>query len=792
MLINYFKVAIRNIRRFASYTTINVLGLTLGIACVTLIYSLVTYHFGFDNFHANSDRIYRFVTEQHRDQVSYVASVPPAFGNAFKHDYSFGEKVARVCTLTDQMISFEHNGETKKFSEQVAFADQEFFEIFNFPVAEGQPKNFIRDKNTAAITGRIAKKYFGNESALGKTIRFSNTVECKVTAVLKDIPETTDLRSEIYLSYSDVDKYNDWILADDSWGGITTELFTFVLLNKGVAPRDVESVLPAYVKKYRAESKNVHHYKLQPLRDMHFNPDYGGSMSKTMLWVLSTIGFFLIFTACLNFINLATAQAFNRSREIGVRKILGSARMQLFWQFTCETGVIVVMALAFAFCIAYALLPMVNELFDSRITPSTFLDLRFVLFALALVILVTFMAGAYPGIVLSGFRPVLALKAKFSDRTSGNFNLRRILIVTQFTISQVLLIGLLVITYQMQYFRSADLGFDRENVVMIPGGSQDKKLNSVKERFMRIPHVLNVSLCFAAPASDIWWGTSFFYDNRTEMEAFGVSFKGADENYLETFNIQLVAGRNLTPSDTAREFLVNEVLVQKLGLTPEEILGKPLGVNGNTYYGPVVGVVSDFHDHSLRSSINPVVITTQLDTYNGLAVKIDMADASTTLAALEQEWNQIYPDQLYQYEFLDDQTAKFYQKEETILQLVQVFTFIALFIGCMGLYGLVSFMAVRKTKEIGIRKVLGGSISHILWIFGKEFVLLLIIAFALATPAGWWMTTKWLENYVYRVDLTAGIFIMEVCIISILVMFTVGVKSAKAAMMNPVDSLRTE
>jgi putative ABC transport system permease protein len=440
MLFNYFTVAFRNIRRFASYTVINVLGLALGITCVTLIYSLVTHHLSFDKFHSNSDRVYRFVTEQHRDQVSYVGSVPPAFANAFRNDYTFGEKVARVCTLTEQLISLDQNGETKKFSEEVSFADEEFFEIFNFPVTFGQAKNFLHEVNSAIITERMAKKYFGDESALDKTFRFNNSLDFKITGILKDIPENTDFRSEIYLSYNGIAKYNDWYGADDSWGGITTEIQSFVLLNKGVDPGQVERVLPAYVKKYRAESKNVHHYKLQPLNDMHFNPDYGGRMSKTMLWVLGVVGFFLIFTACLNFINLATAQAFNRCREIGVRKILGSARAQLFWQFTCETGVIVAVSLVVAFCTSYALLPQVNELFDARITSAIFLDIRFMVFALVLVVIVTFMAGAYPGLVLSGFKPVLALKAKFSDKTSGNFNLRRLLIIAQFTISQVLLI----------------------------------------------------------------------------------------------------------------------------------------------------------------------------------------------------------------------------------------------------------------------------------------------------------------------------------------------------------------
>jgi putative ABC transport system permease protein len=333
MFRNYFKIAIRNILRSASSTTINVSGLSLGITCGLLIFSIIHYHLSFDNFHNNNERIYRFVTEQHRDIVTYASSVPPAFGKAFRDDYTFGEKVGRICTLTEQLITVEENGNTNKFRETVAFAETEFFEIFNFPLIAGQLRTALAEPNTAVITENIAKKYFGNESPLNKTFRFGNQIDFKITGVLKDIPDNTDFRSEIYFSYATIGQYNEWYAADDSWSGITSDIQSFVLLLPGVIPGEVEKALPAYVKKYRAENKNVHHYKLQPLDDMHFNPKYEGRMSKTTIGVLAIIGLFLIITACLNFINLATAQAINRAREIGVRKALGSVRIQLFFEF---------------------------------------------------------------------------------------------------------------------------------------------------------------------------------------------------------------------------------------------------------------------------------------------------------------------------------------------------------------------------------------------------------------------------------------------------------------------------
>lgn len=511
-----------------------------------------------------------------------------------------------------------------------------------------------------------------------------------------------------------------------------------------------------------------------------------------MLWVLSMIGFLLMFTACLNFINLATAQTVTRAKEVGIRKVLGSMRTQLFWQFTIETGVIVLLAAMLAFSVSYTVLPYINTFFNTHVILNPFSDIRLLLFLLILMLIVTFLSGVYPGIILSGFRPVLALKGKLQGRLGGSFNIRRVLIITQFTISQVLLIGLIVMFYQMRYFRQTDMGFNKDAVVMIPMGSNDLKVNSLKDQFLSIPQVEDVSLCFSAPASNSYWSTSFRYDNHIEPEVFSIAFRGGDENYLSTFGIDLVAGRNLTPSDTVREFLVNEMMTKKLGLSPEDILGKPISVNGDSWKGNVVGVVKDFHNHSLRVDIEPVFITTAKDQYHAFAVKINMNDAANTLATLEKMWSSTYPELIYHYNFLDDQIASFYETEQMMIKLVQVFSCIAVFIGCMGLYGLVSFMAVQKTKEIGIRKVLGSNVSQILWIFGKEFSRLVMIAFLIAAPASWMLMSNWLSTYAYRVNLGIWIFSLELIIILGVVVLTVGYRSVKAAVANPVDSLRSE
>lgn len=793
MLQNYLKIAIRNISRSASYTFINVSGLTLGISCALVIFSIVSYHLSFDTFHSEGERIYRFVTEGHRDRIDYDASVPPPFGKQFRDDYTYGEKVARLFSSESELISIEKGSRVNKFKEAIAFADPEFFEIFNFPMLTATRGPVLNEPNTAVITERIARKWFGNDSPVDKTFRVNNSIDFRIVGVLDEIPDNTDLHNEIFFSYSTLKQYDEWAAADDSWGGITSSIQTFTRLRPGVSPDEVEKVLPNYVKKYRPNSKNVHHYKLQPLAEMHFDARYNGKMSKTAIWVLAVIGFFLIVTACLNFINLATAQAINRSKEVGVRKALGSKRGQLFWQFTSETGLIVILSSILAYGVSTVVMPFINELFETRVALNVFSDIRLLIFITLLSVVVTLLAGSYPGLVLSGFKPVSALRGKITSYARGNLNLRRVLITTQFVISQILLIGVIVVVYQMHYFKNVDMGFDQDAIVMIPLGSTDTKMTTVRNHFERLPNVEKVSVCFSAPASDMQWSTSLSFDNRTENENFAVYFRGGDENFLSTFGIEIIAGRNLTPSDTAREFIVNQTLLTKLGIDdPDDILGKNLAINGRTMSGPIVGVARDFHDGSLRSAINPIAIATSKEHYNMYAVKINMTHVPETLNALKQTWSDIYPEQIYEYSFLNEQTAAFYKSEQTMLVLIQVFAGIALFIGCMGLYGLVSFMAVQKTKEIGIRKVLGGTIGDILWIFGKEFSRLIIVAFILSAPIAWLLMSKWLENYEYKIDLSLWIFAMEIVIISIIVLVTVGFKSLKAAVVNPANSLRAE
>lgn len=795
MIRNYLTIALRTLKRNTAYTVINVLGLSLGIACSLIIFMLVKHHISFDTFHADTNRIYRIVTEQHRDQINYAQSVPAPLGKVFREDYTFAETVARICTFDERQITLIRNGQEDKFREpEMAFVETGFFEIFHYPMLQGTMPAALTEPNTVIITESIAKKYFGNENAMGKTIRFQNQLDLTVTGILKDLPGNSDRQTQIYISYVTLPLYDDWLGSDDAWGGISSSMQCFVKLRPEVTVADVEAVLPAYVKKFRPTSKNVHHYKLQPLNEVHFDGRYGGAMEKRNLWVLACIGIFLVVTACVNFINLATAQAINRSKEVGVRKSLGGRRFQFFWQFISETAIITVIAIALAWVISYTLLPSVNTLFNVQLTPAMFGDVQIILFLLGLAVLVTFLSGSYPGLILSAFQPVIALKGKLAQLNTGGFNTRRSLVVMQFVISQVLIIGLIVVVSQLRYAQESDLGFRKDAIVLVPLGSTDNKISTLKTQVAALPGVEDASLCTTSPASGSNWSTSMRYDNRAEDEAFSVVYRGGDVDYLKTFDLNLVAGRNLLPSihpDSIREFLVNETFVARLGLSsPDEILGRTIAVNGGSWKAPVVGVVKDFHDQSFHEDIHPVFMTNQ--SYDYLAVRVQPTRVQETLKSIEQAWSALYPEQIYEHRFVDDDIKEFYETEATMLNLVQVFAGIAIFIGCMGLYGLMSFMAAQKTKEIGIRKVLGGSIPHILWLFGKEFALLIVLAFVIAAPVAWWLMGTWLRDFQFKIPLGPWIFGVAILSTALIALLTVSWQSWRAASVNPAKSLRSE
>ncbi len=797
MIINNIKIAVRSLRKNKAYTIVSALGLTLSITCCVLIFLLIKYHLSFDNFHSNSDRIYRIVTEMHRDNINYSRSVPAPLGQSIRNDYTFWEKLARIATFEEQLIIVKDESGLKKFKEKqgIAFAESSFFEIFNYPLIKGNKQVALQEINTAIITESIAKKYFGDDDPMGKTLWLEKKIGVTITGVLKNLPSNTERQTEIYVSYPTLKAYNNWMASDEAWGGIHTALQCFVLLKPNASIPVAEKAIFAYVAKYRPNSKNVHHYKFQALADLHFNANYDGVMEKKNLWVLSIIGFFLLVTACVNFINLATARAFNRAKEVGVRKVLGSSRKQLFFQFISETSVITFSAILLSLISVFLVLPYVNNLFKIQIYLNLFSDKVVLLFLFGLGLLVTLLAGTYPSLVLSNFRPVQALKGKLTQKNIGGFNTRRALILVQFCISQILIIGMLVVMRQMHYAKQADLGFDKEAILMVPlaPDSTNSGRNAIKSEIVRMLGVEKVSLCYAAPSSQYAWNNGVKFDNQTEDANFLTCIKAADPDYLSTFSLELIAGRNLLPSDTVKEILVNETFIRKLNLqSPKDVIGKFVTANGGEWKIPIVGVIKDFHDRSLHAEISAVAITTNSEMYEKYSIKINLKNAKSILTQLEALWNLKYPEQIFEYQFLDQEIEKFYESEELFLRLIKFFSFIAIFIGCLGLYGLVSFMIAQKQKEIGIRKVIGSSILQIFWIFGKEFSRLIVMAFLIAAPLGWWIMNNWLQDFKFRIEMGVWTFLAAIFISIFIAVITVTYRVYRAASENPIKAIRSE
>lgn len=794
MIRNYFKIAWRNLKRNRAYAMINIVGLSLGITCSILIFQLVSYHLSFDTYHAQKDRIYRIVTEWHDENVGHSPAVPQPLGKAFRTDYTFAEHTARVIDYRDILISIPGT-DNKKFEEEegAVFAEPAIFNILNLTLVKGNPNTILVQPNEAVITEKVASKYFGDEGAMGKTIRFDNKINFTITGILKDLPSNTDRRQEIYLSYGNLKDHNSWIAGDSSWGGVYSGSQCFTLLKKGVTAAQVDKALPQMVNKfYTGRDQKIWKFKLQPISDIHFNPDFNGYADKKYLWALFFIGVFLIVTACVNFINLATAQALNRSKEIGIRKVLGSERSQLFWQFIAETTLITFCAVIMAYMMAEIAMPFLNRLFETEITLQLFSNWQLPVFLFAISAIVIFLSGSYPGLVLSRFQPVAALKSRLSQKHIGGFSLRRVLVITQFAISQILIIGTIVVSSQIKYSKTTDLGFNKNAIVVIPVPSDDKvKMNTLTTRLAGMPGIENRTLCFQPPASSSNNTTDIIYENKPEAERWGVNIKAVDDQYLKTFGLKLIAGRNVFPADTVREYMVNEAFVKKLNLSgPQDIIGKTIKVNGRS--APIVGVVNDFYNYSFHNAISPVCFMTDPGSYSLCALQLNAKNTKQTLAGVEKIWNETYPEYLYSSEFLDERIAEFYELDSIMLSLIQFFSCVAIFIGCLGLYGLVSFMAVRKTKEIGVRKVLGAGIRNILWMFGKEFSTLLVIAFAIAAPLAWWAMYKYLQDYNYKITIGLWIFVTAIGSTFLIALLTVGYRSLKASFANPVNSLRTE
>jgi putative ABC transport system permease protein len=802
MFKNYLKTAFRNLKRNRSYAFINTLGLTVGIASCLLLFLVIRFETSFDNFHPKKNSIYRVVTEFHnQDGVTYSAGVAFPVAKALRIDYPQIKEVASMLNRGGQVTVNNGNKQTNKFSEDnIYFAEPELFSMFHFEWLNGDAKTSLKNPNNAILTQGTAEKYFGNwKDALGKTITLENKNSYIITGILKNVPVNSDFPLKIVIPFSALSNTNinnnltDWV---STFGDAST----FIVLPDGISPQKFNTDLKAFARRHKPVEYAKDAYVLQPLTEIHYDDrmgNYGGhTFSHSLITALSLIGIFLIVIACVNFINLATAQAVNRSKEVGVRKVLGSNRKQLALQFLMETAIIVFTASLLAVGIAEVVLPFLNKLLEVQIQMNFFENPTLILFIIITAIVVTLLSGGYPAVILSGFNPITALKSKISSEMVGGVSLRRGLVVLQFAIAHILIIGMILVVSQMNFFRNASLGFDKAAIINVPLINDSinlTKMDFVRDQLKSNPDIQKVSFSYASPASDNNWDSDFKYDHASKATDFSANLKWADPDYFKTFNLQFIAGHAYSPSDTVREFVVNETLLKKMGVrNPQDAIGKQIDFWGGHFKANIVGVVRDFNVNSLRKPLSPVVMSTWKGVYQTINIKIKPGSEKTVLPFIEKLWKSTYPDYVYDYQFLDQTIENFYKQEDQLSQLYKIFAGIAIFISCLGLYGLVSFMAVQRTKEVGIRKVLGASVTNIIYLLSKEFTLLIILAFIISAPIAYYIMYEWLKNYAYRIPLSASIFLIAIGSSILIAWITVAHRAINAALANPVSSLRSE
>jgi ABC-type antimicrobial peptide transport system permease subunit len=793
MLQNYLKLILRKLAKHRDYAFLNVLGLGLSVGCSILIFALIRHHTNFDTFHQKKDRIMRVVMDIKTESSFPFSGAPNPTAAALRDECTFVEKVAMRSEEDETLISVANDkGGKDKYKELRKFAwiEPGYLDMLDFPLLSGSAAD-LEAPNTVLVSEKMANKYFGSTNALGKIIRLNNQTDLRVVGILRDLPKNTDYKQEILASWATLKSQPETSADMSSWAGARGGTFCFVLLKEGHAFREMNAVMARFRKDHpHPEVKDLFQYKAVPMLGLHFDKDYGFGMDKRFFWALGMIGLFLLFTACFNFINMATAQALTRGREVGVRKALGSTRGQLFWQFMAETGLIVIGALLVGMLIARLAQPYLNTWLKEDIAFDAALWTLLLGFALVLGILLTFLAGFYPALMQARFNPVISMKGMGEMPGKNSFSLRRVLVSTQFGISQVMIIGAAVITAQMHYAQNVDWGF-RPGAILTVDVPEPAKMKTLQTQLGQISGVKNVSLCYQPPASGSNSQTRIVYDNRAEAEQWVVNNKAADANYLETFGLKLIAGRNLRASDTVSEFVVNEAFVKKLNLASSaDILNKKVQVGQSK--GLVVGVVKDFHNWSLAQEISPIAFSTYSEDYQVCAIQLSPGNPAAVLPQIKKVWENLYPDQYYTQKFMDEQMAEFMETETMLLRLVRTFAGVAIFIGCLGLYGLAAFMVTRKRKEVGIRKTLGASILGILWLFGKEYTRLIAIAFIVAAPLAWWAMSTWLQDYTYRISIGAGVFVLSLLSTFGIAAITVGFQSVKAALANPVKSLRSE
>jgi putative ABC transport system permease protein len=801
---NYIKVVMRNMLQHRGYSFINILGLAVGMACCIIIILYVQDEFSYDTYPENDDRIYRIVTDLavgERGDI-HTARTPPPWGPVLAKDFQEVESYVRLKTpQVSWMVTYRE--ENKKFYEKgFYFADETVFDFFNLRMTRGNPETALSEPSTVVLTESMAQKYFGNDDPIGKVINIDNSFDFTVTGIIEDIPKNSHFECGLLASFKTF--YTVQTGYGLNYGNDMSQMFpdvyTYIRLPEGYAPEDFEQQLVGFIDRYHGENLNRFNAKmeasLQPLSDIHLTSNREAEIQANSdiayIYIFSAIALFILIIACINFMNLATARSAARAREVGVRKVVGAYRSQLMFQFMGESVIMSMLSLILAIGLVYLFLPGFNALAAKTLSLSLS-DSTMVLGMVGIVILVGLIAGSYPALFLSSFAPAAVLKGSSKSGTSSSPALRKALVVIQFAISIVFIIGTGVVSNQMNYMQSKNLGFDKEQVVIMSLGDPNQRTIYGRYKSLVLPNTDVVAVTgLLAPPGGLLGNFGFTPEGAEQGETVLLNYFGVDHDFVETMGVEIVEGRTFSldfATDSTQAFIFNEAAVKQLGWSDDPI-GKKIILGPDAPFIPeVIGVVKDFHFKSLHNEIEPLVIgLIRQPSY--IAIRIRPENISGTLAFLEEKWRDVYPNDPYQYSFLDEDFDNLYHTEQARGQVFGVFAILAVFIACLGLLGLASFTAEQRTKEIGIRKAMGATVSGIVIMLTKEFVKLIVIASMIAWPIAYFVLNNWLENFAYSGGLSPGLFLLAALATVAITMVTVSYQATKAALANPTDALQ--
>lgn len=794
MFKNYLRVAFRNLWRHKGFSLLNILGLTIGMSACFLIFLYVRFELSYDNFHSKSDRIYRVVTDiNNPSEVLHFSVAAPAMPVAAKRDFPEIDKQVRF----DQANILVRRGTDIKIQEdKAAFADSTFFEIFDFPLLKGDPATALTEPYNVVLSETAAKKYFGSADPMGQQLLLSaDNHPGKVTGVMKDMPENTELKADMLVAmYSGAADSN----RDKNWGGFGD--FTYFLLKPNTNAKALQHKFPAFLEqhigKFMKENNQTYTYLLEPLKDVYLKSDRGGTVSGSMtnVYVFSIVGIFILLIAGINFINLTTARSTERAREVGIRKVIGAERRQLTSQFLGESVILCLIAFVLSVCLCALLLPSFNFLAGKTISTGIFNHPNYILALLGIGIGIGLLAGIYPALVLSAFQPIIVLKGRFATGTRGLL-LRKGLVIAQFTISIGLIVATLLVGFQLNYMRSQKLGFNKDQELVLDTHG-DNHRDALKEELRGLRGVESVAMSSNTPGSGSMNAYSIIQNQKGEMQVCSPDLFFVDFDYIPQYQLKLVAGRAFSRafgSDTTQAMILNEAGVKMLGYhRPQDAIGRDFDQWGRK--GKIIGVVKDFHYSSLQQVIRPLSMRIEPGGCDQISVKVSGGNLKGTIAAIETSWHKIIPYRPFSYFFVDEMFDRQYRAEDRFGKLFLYFSVLAIFISCLGLLGLASYSTLQRTKEIGVRKVLGASVGGIVGLLSKDFLWLVGIAFLVATPLSFFLMKGWLDGFYYRVNIYSAWWIFALAGIGAfaIALFTISFQAVKAALTNPVRSLRSE